>query len=175
MEGVTLRDEFPEDVTAREAILDAALGADRRRKSSERIREGRLPALAVVAQLSGSVAGTVRLWHAEASGLPLLLLGPLAVRPDLSGRGIGGLLMKASLRIAAEGGHGAAVLVGDPDYYARFGFSAAAAANLSMPGPFERHRLQALEFRPGWLASASGTIHGCGAGEAARGAESRAA
>ena len=41
---ITLRHERTADVPAREALLDEAFGDTRRRKSSERLREGRLPA-----------------------------------------------------------------------------------------------------------------------------------
>ena len=36
--------ETPADVVAREALLDRAMGRDRRTKSSEKIRRGRIPA-----------------------------------------------------------------------------------------------------------------------------------
>jgi len=57
---------------------------------------------------------------------------------------------------------GAIVLVGDPQYYARFGFTAA-AAGLAMPGPVDRRRLLALELRPGALAGAAGPMVATGA------------
>ena len=59
-------------------------------------------------------------------------------------------------------GHGAVVLVGDAPYYSRFGFSAETAAALTMPGPFERHRLLALELAPGALDGASGLLRASG-------------
>ena len=39
-----IRDEVPNDILAREDLLDAAFGECRFRKTSERLREGRLPA-----------------------------------------------------------------------------------------------------------------------------------
>ncbi len=61
--------ENPGDVVARENLLDRAMGAGRRRKSSEKLRAGRIPAegLALVARdENGHVIGTVRLWNVEA-------------------------------------------------------------------------------------------------------------
>jgi putative acetyltransferase len=49
-------------------------------------------------------------------------LGPISVRPELQGRGIGSLLMQAALRIMRERGAAGCVLLGDPAYYSRFGF-----------------------------------------------------
>jgi predicted N-acetyltransferase YhbS len=160
--------EAPADVGAREALLDLALGADRRRKTCERLREGRLPAagLSFVAREGGRLLGTVRLWSVAAGpGRPALLLGPLAVLPERQGEGIGAALLEAALARAAALGHRAVLLVGDPAYYRRFGFAAALAEGLRLPGPYEQPRLQGLELAPGALAGASGLV--CAAGRRA--------
>lgn len=57
--------ETPRDVAGRDALLDRAMGPRWRRKPSEKLRRGRLPAdgLAFVARdADGTVVGTVRLW-----------------------------------------------------------------------------------------------------------------
>jgi len=163
---VQIRDEKPGDVVARERLLDACFGETRRLKTSERLREGRLPAegLALTAERDGRVVGTVRLWHVEAAlRRPALLLGPLAVDPAIQGLGLGTILMRAALRRAEVLGHGAVLLMGDAPYYGRFGFSPAAAEGLSMPGPFERERFLGLELRRGALAGARGILRAAGA------------
>jgi len=159
--------ENPGDVVARENLLDRAMGPGRRRKSSEKLRRGRLPAegLALVARdLAGHMIGTVRLWNVEAGvdrggqAVPALLLGPLAVDPAQEGKGIGGMLMRAAIEEAKKRGHGAILLVGDAPYYERFGFFAERAQHLVMPGPFERSRFLALELKEGWLDGAAGML-----------------
>lgn len=159
--------ETSADIVAREALLDRAMGPDRRRKSSEKIRRGRLPAegLALVARdAEGQLVGTVRLWDVQAGiaadGRPVnaLLLGPLAVDSAHEGKGIGGALMRAAIAEASSRGHGAILLVGDAPYYARFGFSAEKAQHLVMPGPFQRERFLGLELKDGWLEGAAGMI-----------------
>ena len=163
----TIDAETPADVVARENLLDRVMGPDRRRKSSERIRCGRVPAdgLALVARDGdGHVIGTVRLWNVEAGitpeGTPVdaLLLGPLAVDCVHEGKGIGGALMRTAIAEAAKRGHGAVLLVGDAAYYERFGFFADKAQHLIMPGPFERNRFLALELKAGWLEGAAGLL-----------------
>lgn len=160
-----IRDEIAADIPAREALLDRCLGERRTAKSSERLREGRLPAegLALTAERDGEVVGTVRLWHVEAAGVPALLLGPLAVAPELQGEGLGRALMREALWRAACHGHGAVILVGDAPYYARFGFEAALTRDLAMPGPVERERFLAIELREGALDGARGVLVATGA------------
>jgi len=170
------------DVVARERLLDRVMGEARFRKSSEKLRRGRLPAegLALVARdADGHVIGTVRLWNIEAgvdadgNPVPALLLGPLAVDCAHEGKGIGGALMRAAITEARGRGHGAVLLVGDPEYYERFGFFAGKARHLLMPGPFERRRFLALELKDGWLDGAAGILVASGtrlAGEQRRAA-----
>lgn len=161
-------DEAPEHIGAREALLDRVFGAARFLKSSDKIRRGRLAAdgLSLVAcdADAGRLVGTVRLWHVAAGDAgAALLLGPLAVSPDHQGAGLGGMLMRHALLRARLLGHEAVILVGDPEYYARFGFDAEKTAGLAMPGPFERRRLQAVEFRDGKFAGTAGLIRPTGA------------
>lgn len=163
----TVDDENAGDVLAREKLLDLAMGPDRRKKSSEKLRRNRLPAegLALVARdPQGHVIGTVRLWNVEAgvtpAGTPVdaLMLGPLAVDPAHEGRGIGAALMRAAIARAHDRGHGAILLVGDAPYYERFGFFAEKTKLLMMPGPTARDRFLALELKDNWLDGAAGMV-----------------
>jgi predicted N-acetyltransferase YhbS len=163
---IHIRNETIHDIEAREALLDACFGASRFEKTCERLREGRRPAdgLSLVIEHGVAVVATVRLWHVTAGpGRPALMLGPLAVDPKTQGLGLGGTLMREALAQAAALGHKSVLLVGDAPYYARFGFSADKTSRLWMPGPYERHRLLALELEPGALEGARGLISATGA------------
>jgi predicted N-acetyltransferase YhbS len=162
---ISIRHERHSDIGAREALLDAAFGEARYRKSSERLREDRLPAegLAFIAAEGKRVVGTARLWNIGCgNGAQALLLGPVAVAEDCRDRGIGAELVKRGLREARRLGYDAVVLVGDAPYYGRFGFTAAKTGALWMPGPFERHRLLAVELIAGALDGARGLINPTG-------------
>ena len=158
---ITIRDERRSDVAAREELLDKAMGPGRFTKSSERLREGRVPArgLAFTAVEGTCLIGTIRLWPVTAGAAGgCLLLGPLAVAADLQGCGVGADLMRRALREAKRRGYRAVLLVGDPAYYRRFGFSTEMTSALRMPGPYERERLLAHEFVPGALSGTRGMI-----------------
>jgi predicted N-acetyltransferase YhbS len=160
----TIRTERPVDAPAREALLDVAYGPARHAKPSARLRTGRLPAegLSLIALERGRMIGTVRLWHVQAGrGRPALLLGPLAVHPAAQKRGIGAALMRCALDEAAKRGHPAVLLVGDLNYYGRFGLSAVKPAGLVLPG-VDPARLLAIELIPRALEGAQGRIIGAG-------------
>ncbi|MGD9769258.1 MAG: GNAT family N-acetyltransferase [Pseudolabrys sp.] len=158
--GITIRHERLRDIDARENLLDAAFGEARFTKSSQRLRDGRLPAdgLSFVACDGARVIGTVRLWSVSCGGRDALLLGPMAVADDCRSCGIGAKLIGRALREARRRGHGAVVLVGDAAYYGRFGFSNAKTQDLRMPGTPEPERLLAIQLAPGALDGARGAI-----------------
>jgi predicted N-acetyltransferase YhbS len=157
-------DERETDRVARERLLDTAFGLARYDKTCQRLRIGRFPAdhLALVARGYSGPIGTVRLWNIMAGDRAALLLGPLAVAASHRCCGIGTRLVEEALSRARSAGHTAIVLVGDVEYYCRFGFDKQLMQNLDLPGPVERHRLLGLELVPGALAGARGKITATG-------------
>ena len=164
-DDIRIAPEQPRHAAAREALLDEALGEARAAKTSERLREGRLPAqgLSFVVLDGDEVVGTLRLWHVNAGGAPALLLGPLAVAQSHRSLGLGGKLIRHALASAALRGHKAVLLVGDAPYYARFGFEAKLTQTLSLPGAVDRARFLGFEIAPGALADARGLVVAAGA------------
>ncbi len=108
--------------------------------------------------LAGGLLGSLRFWPVRIGGARALLLGPLAVEPALQGVGIGRALVGHGLARAKRAGEGICVVVGEPAYYAPFGFRNAGAAGLILPGPVEPARFQVLEIVPDALAGVSGLI-----------------
>jgi predicted N-acetyltransferase YhbS len=163
---ISIRTELPSDVAPRKALLDKAFGKTRSRKTSNRFREGRLPAdgLAFTAlDTKGRLIGSVRLWSIIAgSAGPSLLLGPLVVDCKVQGQGIGRALMDHAINTARVLGHDSVLLVGDAPYYKRFGFDVAHTRNLHLPGPVDRNRFLGLELTPGALDGAEGLVGAAG-------------
>lgn len=150
----------PDDAAAIEALLDLAFGPDRHKKTSYRFREGvdPVPALSLVARQDGRLVGTIAYWPVRigAAATPALLLGPVAVEPALRGLGIGVTLIRRTLAKATRLGHRVVVLVGDADYYERFGFESAEKHGIAMPG--QPSRLMAKALVPGALDEVAGDI-----------------
>lgn len=135
-----------------EALLDAAFGAERRMRTAYRIRAGMaaIDTLSFAAFDRAALTGTIQCWpielrESETVASPLVMVGPVAVVPARQGEGIGHALMQAAIDAAhTQGLADALMLIGDPEYYGRFGFSAACTAGWDAPGPVERHRLLAF-------------------------------
>ncbi len=154
-----IRQEDPTDTVAVETLLDRCFGRDRRRKVSYRYRDGVQPLseLCFVAEdETGQLVGAIRYWPLSLSGQPALLLGPLAIDPERQGRGIGRALVFHSLETASAADHRLVFLVGDPAYYARFGF-ALAPTGIVMPDE-QPSRLNYRMLDPAMPLPAHGTL-----------------
>jgi len=159
----TITSERPGDGPEIESLLDRTFGTARTAKPSYRLRDGVAadPRLGLVARGDGgAILATIRFWPIDvvrgARVTPALLLGPLAVEPALKGQGIGKALVRAGLEAAARDDHALILLVGDPAYYAPFGFVAASPLGFAMPGD-DGARLQALPLAVGAFAG-GGTL-----------------
>jgi predicted N-acetyltransferase YhbS len=155
--------ERPQDLGPIEALNDAAFGPNRANKTVYRLRDGLPPdrALCFVAlNEEGALCASLRFWPIVIgkNKAPAVLLGPLAVVPELRGQGYGKALMRHGIDQARKLGHRIIVLVGDPEYYNPFGFTREAALKLSLPGPVEERRFLALPLADGAMEGAVGMI-----------------
>ncbi|MCB1884643.1 MAG: N-acetyltransferase [Geminicoccaceae bacterium] len=154
-----LRPESAADGPAVESLLDLCFGPNRHAKASYRFRGGVPPvtSLSFVAEEEGTdLVGAIRYWPIRLGAASALLLGPLAIRPDRQGRGIGRVLVFRTLADALALGHRLVFLVGDPAYYRRFGFEVA-PRTIVMPGE-QPWRLQYALLGDGRLLEAGGTL-----------------
>ena len=71
----------------------------------------------------------------EPLGVPALGIGPLGVRPEDQGTGIGTVLVHALLAVAEAAEERVAALLGAPAYYRRFDFRPAAELGITAPDP----------------------------------------
>lgn len=81
--------------------------------------------LSLVAERAGDILGHAAFSPAFVTGeqpIGWIGLGPISVWPDHQRHGIGSALVRAGLNQIKTAGHLGAVLVGDPNYYSRFGF-----------------------------------------------------
>ncbi|MGY1697435.1 MULTISPECIES: GNAT family N-acetyltransferase [unclassified Geodermatophilus] len=134
-----VRRERPADAVAVDAVHRAAFPTDVEARLVGELRRdaGVLPHLSLVAVDGGEVVGHViaTRGRVEPAGAPALGIGPVGVRPDRQRGGVGTVLVHALLAVAEAAGERLAVLLGDPDYYRRFGFLPAADLGIASPDP----------------------------------------
>jgi putative acetyltransferase len=104
-----------------------------------------IPQLSLVAVEAEAVVGHVVCTRARlgTAGAPVLGLGPLGVTPARQGQGVGQALVHAVLAAADARDEPLVVLLGDPNYYRRFGFVAASTLGIEAPEPAWGEHFQA--------------------------------
>lgn len=88
---------------------------------------------ALVADDDGVIVGHVQLSVVRVGADAVAGLGPIGVLPSRQRSGIGRALIQAACAESASRGLPAVVLLGDPDFYPRFGFRPAAEFGLRNP------------------------------------------
>lgn len=135
---MSIRAELPGDAAAIDALITDAFrsaphAAGHEAEIVRRLRDDGALVLSLVAEDVDGLVGHVAASPVTIDGTAGWIgIGPLAVRPDRQRQGHGSTLMEAVLRILRTGGAAGAVLVGDPQFYGRFGF--ASRSGLSLAG-----------------------------------------
>lgn len=128
--------------------------------ASEGAEEGALIAELVRKQLTETPADDIHVFTLEEEGSLLgacvftrltyaqddrtvFVLGPVAVKPERQGQGIGQALLRHGLRVLRDAGVDIAMTYGDPNYYQKVGFQS--VSEDEAPAPFK------LQFPHGWL------------------------
>ena len=140
-----VRRERPGDIAATRAVQAAAFpipeGADEPVEAGllDQLREdeGWIDGLSLVAEVDGEVVGHVVCTRGTvgADRRPALGLGPIGVRPDRQGQGIGSALVHAVVAVAEDRGETRVALLGSTEYYRRLGFVPAADHGVEAPDP----------------------------------------
>lgn len=145
-----IRQESPFDVASIHAVAEMAFRNAPHTDHTEQfivdaLRKAGALTISLVAEQAGEVVGHVAVSPVSVSddSTGWFGLGPISVIPGLQGRGIGSRLMMEALRLLRERGAAGCVLLGDPAYYARFGFTP--TKGLVLPG-VPPEFFQALQF-----------------------------
>jgi putative acetyltransferase len=150
-----VRSESPQDRAAVRQIHIDAFPTSAEADLVDGLRADGDAEISLVAVEEPEVLGHVMLSRMTAP-FRALGLGPVAVSADRRRRGVAARLIEESIARACDGGWQAIFVLGDPAYYKRFGFSAAAAAPFESPyaGPY----LMGLALQEGGLPVRSGRI-----------------
>ncbi len=157
-----IREERSEDEAAVAAIVEQAFGRSLEADLVASLRRAGAAALSLVAEQEGRVLGHILfsavIIEGDAEGFAAVGLAPLAVLPAFQRLGIGSALVSAGLERCREIGFSRVLVLGDPAYYQRFGFTPAAAAGIRFPGEVPEEAFMAIALEPGALEGCAGTV-----------------
>lgn len=131
LQGILIRSENTTDREAIRRIHIAAFPTPGEANLVETLREAEKSALSLVAETAGIVVGHILFSPVTLAGTPRGLgLAPVAVLPEYHRQGIGSRLITEGLAICKRQGVPFVVVLGEPEYYSRFGFRTASAWKL---------------------------------------------
>ena len=157
---VTIRPETADDFAPIREVIRLAFGQDDEGRLVDALRAGGHVQVSMLAEEDGRVVGHIlfsELSIVEADRvIESVSLAPLAVAPSHQRRGIGSRLVTEGLRACRDVGCESVVVLGHPEYYPRFGFSAERA--LPLRSPYAGPAFMAMELVPGALEGVSGEV-----------------
>lgn len=157
----TIRQEIPADTASIRMVLECAFGRRNEADLVNLIQQTGKALVSMVAVLDSEIVGHILLSPITIESAPDdcmgLGLGPLAVSPIHQRKGIGSQLVEAGIRTSASIGCSIMVVLGDPTYYSRFGFSRASNCQLQNEYGVD-NKFMALELQAGILDKVQGMV-----------------
>lgn len=147
-----IRPATSDDQGAIRGVNDAAFGRPDEGRLVDQLRADGNALTELVADENGCVVGHILFSRLRLHGpdvLPVAALAPMSVQPDLQRSGVGSSLVLAGIAECRDRSLPAIVVLGHPEFYPRFGFSAEAASRLK--APFSGPAFMALNLEPGAL------------------------
>jgi putative acetyltransferase len=145
------------------ALHCAAFGGDAEARLVAALHESGDVRLSLVAEQDGEVVGHVlfselSVTTPDGASTAGLALAPLAVLPQWQRRGIGTQLVQTALQQLREQDWGLVLVLGEPEYYGRFGFTADQARGLRSPYAGDYFLACDLQEGAGSTAPLEGTV-----------------
>jgi putative acetyltransferase len=157
---LTIRVEEPKDRAAIYQVNVLAYGREDEAKLVEELRDGNHARLSLVADAGGQIVAHIMFSAVQImtddGPMQALVLAPLAVHPEQQQHALGSTLVKDGLYLAAQRHHRVVLVIGDPAFYSRFGFSQELARPLKCR--FAGESFMALELITGALRGVAGMV-----------------
>jgi putative acetyltransferase len=158
-QNMIVRFENPDDPAERSAIWsvnEAAFGRPDEADLVDTLRANGVVLASLVAESEHRIVGHILFSRIWIETVPAAALAPVAVLPEYQRQGIGGTLITRGIDSMRTRGERITLVLGHPEYYEHFGFSAETAGNLEIPFPPEA--FMAMELSPGALANIRGKV-----------------
>jgi putative acetyltransferase len=149
----TIRRENIEDIPDIYAVVRAAFARPGEAELVGALRRANALVVSAVATVGSRIVGHVAFSPVTIDHHPALALAPVAVEPASQRQGIGAALVRWGLDECRRLGHGIVIVLGEPAYYGRFGFTPASKFGIACPFPVPSEAFMLLEL---WSDAAAG-------------------
>ena len=167
---IVIRQETPEDWHEVEQMTQHAfwnkhhLGCDEHYLVHNlRKDEAYLPELSRIAVKDGKVIGCIMYSKArvvdETTTHEVVTFGPLCVEPEWQGTGVGEILLRETMSLAAKAGYPAIIIYGEPDYYPRIGFQTCDHFDITTPDGKNFDAFMGIELIKGRMKQIKGKFY----------------
>lgn len=170
LSAVTIRPETPADYMQTERMAQRAFWNKHQPGCDEHLLVHKLrtdscylPEISRVAEVDGKIVGCIMYSKSclsnENGNHDIITFGPLCVDPDYAGMGIGEMLVKETVKLAADAGYPGIVIFGEPDYYPRLGFKTCDYFGITTADGKNFDAFMGLELKKDALSAIGGRFH----------------
>ena len=154
----TIRTETVEDIPGIDAVVRAAFARPGEAELVGALRRANALVVSAVATVGSRIVGHVAFSPVTIDDYSALALAPVAVEPESQRQGIGAALIRWGLDECRRLGHGIVIVLGEPAYYGRFGFTPASQFGIDCPFPVPSEAFMVLELWPDAAAGRRGVV-----------------
>ncbi len=126
------------------------------------LRDSGCTFISLVADVDSKIVGHILFTPVELTGisnkLKIIGLAPMAVLQQYQNKGIGSNLVKTGIELCKSKGYDAAVVLGHPEYYPKFGFVPSVTYGIKSEYEVPDEAFMILELAPDSLKNHQGTI-----------------
>jgi predicted N-acetyltransferase YhbS len=130
-----------------------------------RISKNYIPELALTVKDNNKIIGHIMLTKTSIIRnneiIEALLLSPVCTLYEYRNKGVASKLIRHSMTLARKKDYKAIFLVGEPEYYSRFGFKSITNFGINDTGDIPEKYTMGLELEDGFLGTKGGTISIC--------------
>lgn len=157
-----IRPENPEDLAAIHRVVETAFGQPAEADLVDKLRANGKVVVSLVTEAEGQIVGHILFsevtLETNPQAIKVIGLAPLAVLPDWQKRGVGSQLTQVGLAACRAAGYEAAIVLGHPEYYPRFGFVPASQFELQSEYNVRDEVFMAMELTDGALTDCHGLV-----------------
>ncbi len=162
--NIIIRPERLEDYNKIHEVISSAFNRDEEANMVNLLRKDKafIPDLALVAELNDEIVGYILFSKIRVSNskdfFHSLALAPVAVKPDYQNKHIGAKLILSGLDKAKDLGYQSVIVLGNDQYYPKFGFEPAKKWNIIPPFEVPSSYFMARELKKNSLKKVNGVV-----------------